>query len=87
MKKDEKDTNPKYATWYRSYDRTPPKGTKTIVLDEDRWVVVQWDKKEDSIVIFTPPRHESRKPIERQWLNGKFEEAEKVNIEDLARIH
>jgi hypothetical protein len=83
----EKDTNPVYATWYRSYDYTPPKGAKAIILNEDQWVVVQWDKEKGSIVIFTPPRHEDRKPIDRQWLNAKFEEAQKVQIEDLARIH
>jgi len=83
----EKDTNPIYATRYRSYDYTPQKGTKAIILDEDRWVVVQWNKAEGSLVIFTPPRHEKREPIDRQWLNAKFEEAQKVNIEDLARIH
>jgi hypothetical protein len=83
----EKDTNPIYAKWYRSYDRTPPKGTKAIILDEDRWVVVQWDKEKDSLVIFTPLGHKDRKSVSHQGINAKFEEAKEVKIEDLARIH
>jgi len=83
----EKGTNPAYATWYRSYDYTPPKGAKAIILNEDQWVVVQWDKEKDSIVVFTPPAHKDRKSMSHQWINGKFEEAQKVKIEDLARIH
>jgi hypothetical protein len=85
--KDEKETNPAYAQRLRSYDYTPPKGSKAIVLDEDRWVVVQWDREKDSMVIFMPPPHKARKAMSHQWYNGKFEEAKKVKIEDLARIH
>ena len=86
LEKIDKDTNPKYAKLLRHNGRTTEKGNIAIVLDEDRWVVVQWDKKEDWITVFTPPRHENRIPVAHQWYNGKFEEVQKVRIEDLPRI-
>jgi len=83
----DKDTNPAYAKWYRSYSYTPPIGHKAIILNEDQWVVVIWDKEKDSINVWMSPEHKDRKSVGIKWINAKFEEAKKVKIEDLARIH
>ena len=83
----DEDTNPAYAKWYRSYSYTPPIGHKTIILNEDQWVVVIWDKEENSIIVWMPPEHKDRKSVGINWINAKFEEAKKVKIEDLSRIH
>lgn len=86
----DRDTNPKYAKRLRYNGRTPTKGDYVVVLDEDNWVVLQWDKNGKNgpwMAIFTPPSHEDRiNRIAKQWENGKFEEVLKVRIEDLPRI-
>jgi hypothetical protein len=84
----EQDTNPENAQRLRyTGERTPTKGEKVVVINEDLWIIVRWDKQKEEIMIWTPPRHAKRKhEIFRQWHNAKIEEVQKVRIEDLPRI-
>jgi len=84
----EQDTNPKYAKRIKYIgERTPAKGEKVVVINEDLWIVVMWDKSKEELIIWTPPKHaERRHEILRYTNNTKIEEVQKVNIEDLPRI-
>ena len=88
VNKIEKETDPKNAQLLRyTGEKTPTKGEKVIVINEDLWIIVRWDKKKEELMIWTPPRHAGRKnEINRQWHNAKIEEVQKVRIEDLPRI-
>ena len=83
----DKTLNPNYAKLFSYNGKTPTKGEQFIIVSEDIWVIVKWDKEFKYLKIVTPPPHELRPNIGHLSYNAKFKEVQKVDIKDLARIH
>lgn len=85
-KKWENLTHPKNAREMTHYGYTPNRGEYIVVISPYKWVIVRWDKSENSLKIITrPDTFREKDPVKRiqiNWMVKKEKPPVKVRWQD-----